>query len=254
MLFFNYIYYRCIKTYEIQFSAGASGKFHRINPQDTIFLSFQYSLPSGMYYHYHCHNVHFLSQYGNTLCYKQWVNISAFFLGRCRGPRTPKHFVNLTGESKTFKMLEFPLNQLQTYYGYLCDLFPLTAFIFFWFELQNGDFLESNWEYPQTLFLEKKHWLILNRVSHNIGIEHINSIIFTKCNWRSIFTFWGAIPLFQFMTFYCQLYSYMILKWKRWHEQYSSRSYSHMLFRKASVKDTVAKCLLRQWHIFVCVC
>jgi hypothetical protein len=30
--------------------------------------------------------------------------------------------VNLTGESKNFKMLEFPLNQLQTYYGYLCDL------------------------------------------------------------------------------------------------------------------------------------
>jgi hypothetical protein len=39
------------------------------------------------------------------------------------------HFVNLTGESKNFKMLEFPLNQLQTYYGYLSDLCPLTAFI-----------------------------------------------------------------------------------------------------------------------------
>jgi hypothetical protein len=37
-----------------------------------------------------------------------------------RGTRTPKHFVNLTGESKNFKMLEFPLNQLQTYYGFLC--------------------------------------------------------------------------------------------------------------------------------------
>jgi hypothetical protein len=68
MLFFNYMYYRCIKTYEIQFSAVASGKFRRINPQDTIFLSFQYSLWSGMYYHYQCHNVHFSSQYGNTLC------------------------------------------------------------------------------------------------------------------------------------------------------------------------------------------
>jgi len=67
MLFFNYMYYRCIKTYEIQFSAVASGKFRRINPQDTIFLSFQYSLRSGMYYHYQCHNVHFLSQYCNTL-------------------------------------------------------------------------------------------------------------------------------------------------------------------------------------------
>jgi hypothetical protein len=47
---------------------------------------------------------------------------SAFFLGGRRGTRTPKHFVNLMGESKNFKMLEFPLNQLQTYYGYLCDL------------------------------------------------------------------------------------------------------------------------------------
>jgi hypothetical protein len=27
----------------------------------------------------------------------------AFFLGGCRGTRTPKHFVNLTGESKNFK-------------------------------------------------------------------------------------------------------------------------------------------------------
>jgi hypothetical protein len=47
---------------------------------------------------------------------------SAFFLGGRRGTRTPKQFVNITGESKNFKMLEFPLNQLQTYYGYLCDL------------------------------------------------------------------------------------------------------------------------------------
>jgi hypothetical protein len=55
---------------------------------------------------------------------------SAFFLGGRRGTRTPNHFVKLTGESKNVKMLEFPLNQLQTYYGYLCDLCPLTAFIF----------------------------------------------------------------------------------------------------------------------------
>jgi hypothetical protein len=49
-------------------------------------------------------------------------NNSAFFLVGRRGTRTPKHFVNLKGESKNFKMLEFPLNQLQTYYGFLCDL------------------------------------------------------------------------------------------------------------------------------------
>jgi hypothetical protein len=51
---------------------------------------------------------------------------SAFFLGGHTGTRTPKHFVNLTGESKNFKVLEFPLNQLQTYYGYLCDLLSFT--------------------------------------------------------------------------------------------------------------------------------
>jgi hypothetical protein len=47
---------------------------------------------------------------------------SAFFLGGCRGTRTPKHFVNLTGGRKNFKMFEFSRNQLQTYYGYLSDL------------------------------------------------------------------------------------------------------------------------------------
>jgi hypothetical protein len=41
----------------------------------------------------------------------------AFFLGGRSGTRTRKHFVNVTGESKNFKVLEFPLNQLQTYYG-----------------------------------------------------------------------------------------------------------------------------------------
>jgi hypothetical protein len=43
-----------------------------------------------------------------------------FFLGGRWDRRTPKHFVNLRGES--FKILEFPLNQLQTYCGYLCEL------------------------------------------------------------------------------------------------------------------------------------
>jgi hypothetical protein len=51
--------------------------------------------------------------------------VQGFFLGGRRGTRTPKYFVNLTGESKNFKMLEFPLNQLKTYYGYL---YPLTEF------------------------------------------------------------------------------------------------------------------------------
>jgi hypothetical protein len=50
------------------------------------------------------------------------LNGAFFSGGGCRGTHTPKHFVNLMEESKNFKMLEFLLNQLQTYYGYLCDL------------------------------------------------------------------------------------------------------------------------------------
>jgi hypothetical protein len=45
----KFLYCRCIKTYEIEFSSVASGKFRRVNPQDTIFLSFQYSVPTGKY-------------------------------------------------------------------------------------------------------------------------------------------------------------------------------------------------------------
>jgi hypothetical protein len=96
MLFLIYMYCRCIKTYEIQFSAVTSGKFRRINPQDTIFLSFQYAVPSGMYYHYQCHNVHFPSKYGNTFriasngakwkcaIHKIWVgHINPIILAKC---------------------------------------------------------------------------------------------------------------------------------------------------------------------------
>jgi hypothetical protein len=49
------------------------------------------------------------------------VKAVLFFLGGRRGTHTPKHFVNLTGGNKNFKMLEFPLKELQTYYGYLSD-------------------------------------------------------------------------------------------------------------------------------------
>jgi hypothetical protein len=81
--------------------------------------------------------------------------VSAFFLGGCRGTRTPKHFVNITGESKNFKMLEFPLNQLQTYYGYLRDLCPLTAFIFSDLNYKVVIFLSQTESTPKH-FLEKK--------------------------------------------------------------------------------------------------
>jgi hypothetical protein len=80
-----------------------------------------------------------------------------FFLGLRRGTRTPKHFVNLTGESKNFKMLEFPLNQLQTYYGCLCDLCPLTAFIFSDMNYKIVIFLSQTESTPETFFLKKKH-------------------------------------------------------------------------------------------------
>jgi hypothetical protein len=70
--------------------------------------------------------------------------------------RTPKHFVNLTGESKNFKMLEFPLNQLQTYYGSLCDL--LSFYIAY-------ACIFSNLNYKMVLFLRQteitpKHFFI----------------------------------------------------------------------------------------------
>jgi hypothetical protein len=92
------------------------------------------------------------------------VRISAYFLGGCRGTYTPKHFVNLTEESKNFKMLEFPLNQLQTFYGRLCDLCPLTAFIF---SDLNYIFLsqtESTFALPLWLGLYKVFFSVQNDV------------------------------------------------------------------------------------------
>jgi hypothetical protein len=80
---------------------------------------------------------------------------SAFFLGGRRGMHTPKHFVNLMGESKNFKMLEFPLNQLQTYYGYLCDLCPLTAFIFTDLNYKMVIFLTQTESTPKHIFRKK---------------------------------------------------------------------------------------------------
>jgi hypothetical protein len=69
--------------------------------------------------------------------------MQSFFSGGRRGTRTPKHFVNLTGKTKNFKILEFPLNKPQTYYRYLCDLCPLAAFIF------------SDLNYKMVIFLSK---------------------------------------------------------------------------------------------------
>jgi hypothetical protein len=68
---------------------------------------------------------------------------------------TPKNFVNLTGERKNFKMLEFPLNQPQTYYGYLRDLCPLTAFIFSDLNYKIVIFLSQTESTPKHFFSEK---------------------------------------------------------------------------------------------------
>jgi hypothetical protein len=57
-------------------------------------------------------------------------------------------------------MFEFPLNQLQTYCGYLCDLCPLTLFYFFSdFNYKMVIFLSQTGSTPKHFFLEKKHWL-----------------------------------------------------------------------------------------------
>jgi hypothetical protein len=73
----------------------------------------------------------------------------AFFLGGRRCTRTPKHFVNLTGESKNFKLLVFPLNKLQT--------LSLTAFIFSDLNYKIVIFLSQTESNPKH-FLGKKHW------------------------------------------------------------------------------------------------
>jgi hypothetical protein len=82
---------------------------------------------------------------------------NVLFLGGRRGTRAPKHFVNPTGESKKkFKMLEFPLNHLQTYCGYLCDFCPLTAFIFSDLYNKMTNFLVKL-RVPLNIFWKKKH-------------------------------------------------------------------------------------------------
>jgi hypothetical protein len=71
------------------------------------------------------------------------------------GTHTPKHFVNLTGGSKNFKKLEFPLNELQTCYGYLCDWCPLTAFIFSDLNYKMVIFLSQTESTPKHIFRKK---------------------------------------------------------------------------------------------------
>jgi hypothetical protein len=60
------------------------------------------------------------------------------------------------GESKNFKMLVFPLNQLQMCYGYLCDLCPLTAFIFSDLNYKIVIFLSQAESTPKHFFIKKE--------------------------------------------------------------------------------------------------
>jgi hypothetical protein len=53
-------------------------------------------------------------------------------------------------------MLEFLLNQLQTYHGCLCDLCPLNAFIFSDLNYKMAIFLSQTEGTPKHFFLEKK--------------------------------------------------------------------------------------------------
>jgi hypothetical protein len=74
--------------------------------------------------------------------------------------------VNLTGKTKNFKMLEFPLNQPQTYYRYLCDLCPLAAFIFSDLNYKMVIFLSQTESTPKYFF-RKKALFITKHFSQN---------------------------------------------------------------------------------------
>jgi hypothetical protein len=73
---------------------------------------------------------------------------SGFFPGGRRGTLTPKHFVNLTGESKNFKMLDFPLNKPQ--------ILSLNAFIFSVLNHKVVIFLSQTESTPKHFFFRKK--------------------------------------------------------------------------------------------------
>jgi hypothetical protein len=75
-----------------------------------------------------------------------------FFSGGRRGTRAPKHFVNLTGESKKFKMLDFPLNKLQ--------ILSLTAFIFSDLNYKIVIFFSQTESTPKHFFRQKA--LVMN--------------------------------------------------------------------------------------------
>jgi hypothetical protein len=66
--------------------------------------------------------------------------------GGRRGTRTPKHFVNLTGESKNFWMLEFPLKPT-----------PKVLWVFMWFVkfYVACAFIFSNLNYKMVIFLSQ---------------------------------------------------------------------------------------------------
>jgi hypothetical protein len=64
--------------------------------------------------------------------------------------------VNLTGESKNFKMLDISLNKLQ--------ILSLTAFIFFDLNYKIVIFLSQTESTPKHFFLEKKHCIKVSSI------------------------------------------------------------------------------------------
>jgi hypothetical protein len=89
----------------------------------------------------------------------------AFFLGGRRGTRTPKHFVNITGEIKNFKMLDFPLNKLQ--------ILSLTVFIFSDLNYKVVIFLSETESTPKLFFRKKA--LVITNVLTEITIWNLGS-------------------------------------------------------------------------------
>jgi tetrahydromethanopterin S-methyltransferase subunit E len=65
------------------------------------------------------------------------------------------------GESKNFKMLESPLNQLQMYYGYLCDLL---SHMWLMLAIKMVIFLSQTESTPKH-FLEKKHYIYITIIT-----------------------------------------------------------------------------------------
>jgi hypothetical protein len=83
-------------------------------------------------------------------------------------------------------MLEFPLNQLQTYYGYLCDLCPLTAFIFSDLNYKIVIFLSQTESAPKHFFRKKalhepSYFICLEKRAVRVTAGDSNLNVYVHC-------------------------------------------------------------------------